>query len=125
MNAETSEQFWLGFDDGKYGFGVETAAGEKWATGPAAPVGQWAHMAGTYDGARIRIYINGEEASSVECAGAVRTMPRFLVLGARVNHETGAPGYGLHALVDEVAVYRRALSPAEVLALSRNGPARP
>lgn len=124
MNPGTGEQFWLGFDQGKYAFGVEAAAGEKWAVGPQAPAGQWAHMAGTYDGARVRIYLNGEEAGSAECTGPVRILPRFLVLGARVNHETGAPGHAFSGLIDEVALYRRALAPAEVQALFKQGPGR-
>lgn len=36
-------------------------------------VGEWSHLLGTYDGATLRFYVNGAEASSTAVSGAVGT----------------------------------------------------
>lgn len=80
------------------------------------PLGEWHHVAATYDGATWRLYVDGIlDAEAV--AGAE---PRFdsiqhFGLGAAFD-STGEPAGGLHGALDEVRVYARALDAAELRA---------
>ena len=37
------------------------------------PANTWSHIAGTYDGAEMRIYVNGEVVASMAATGAIAT----------------------------------------------------
>jgi hypothetical protein len=73
--------------------------------------GQWSHVAATYDGAAMRVYLNGREAGAgkpVATAIRVNTEPlRFGWLGS-YGHFNGS--------VRDARLYDRALSSAEVFA---------
>lgn len=75
------------------------------------PVDQWSHAAVTYDGAELKLYVNGDEVSSREISGTIRQTTDPLWLG-------GNKPYGEHfdGLIDEVRMYDRALSAAELRA---------
>jgi hypothetical protein len=75
------------------------------------PVNTWSHLAATYDGASIRLYLNGTEVSSAARTGALATSNRSLTIG-------GDSFFGQYftGLIDEVRVYNRALSPEEIQA---------
>jgi hypothetical protein len=69
----------------------------------------WAHLAATYDGATLRLYVNGAQVWSVAQTGSVLTSANPLQIGAdslRGNFFTG--------IIDEVRIYNRALSQAEI-----------
>lgn len=85
------------------------------------PVGVWVHVAGTYDGAVKRLYINGKEVASTRAAVAIPTERNPLYLGTNKN---GAAGESVHpwvGILDELAMWNRALSPAEVAAVHAGG----
>lgn len=74
------------------------------------PTGRWVHLAGTYDGQVLRIYMDGEEEGVMERSGPVRPNTFPLVLGSfAVGHDAHFTG-----LLDEVKLYDRALSGEEV-----------
>lgn len=79
----------------------------------------WVHVAGVYDGAHARLYIDGKEVASRAVAGSVRTSSDPLHLGRDVY-----PSRGWHyrGHMDEVKIYRRALSPSEISAASTGAP---
>lgn len=71
--------------------------------------GQWNHVAATYDGTTMRVYINGREAGSGrETVGAIRTNEEPLRFGW-----LGSYGY-FNGCVREISVYNRALPGPEV-----------
>jgi len=73
--------------------------------------GQWCHVAASYDGATMRVYINGREAGAGKpVATAIRTNGEPLRFGW-----LGSYGF-FNGSVREASVYRRALSAAEVFA---------
>jgi len=86
------------------------------AAGPALPLGVWTHLAVTYDGTSIRLYVNGVLRSTTGSAGggiAASTGP--LRIGG--NTVFTVPGTEYFAgLIDEVRIYNRALSAAEITA---------
>src|SRR6185503_6876162 len=54
----------------EYSFGVKTST-PVYVTGPssAGDLNTWVHLAGVYDGSRIRIYRNGVEVASAAQSG--------------------------------------------------------
>jgi hypothetical protein len=69
----------------------------------------WTHVAGTYDGSTLRIYINGVLSASVARTGAIDPSTYALTIGADTMHGSYYGG-----LIDEVRIYNRALSATEV-----------
>jgi len=86
-------------------------------------LGKWTYLVGTKEGKRIKIYLNGVEKSDqaipygFEDIGATA---RYLLLGR--NEPSGGLDYKyFEGIIDEVAIYKRALSEAEVKARYRAG----
>ena len=82
---------------------------------PAADLtgNDWVHLAGVYDGANWKLFRNGVQVASVASAvGAVTAEPGDWAIGSIgngwANNYTG--------LVDEVAIYSTALTPAKIAA---------
>jgi len=79
----------------------------------ALPVNTWSHLAGTYDGATMNFYVNGVLVASRPQTGAVTTSTGALSIGGDlITHDSG-PHYWA-GLIDEVRIYNRALSGAEI-----------
>lgn len=85
-------------------------------------IGVWSHVAGTYDGSKMRLYHNGVEITSTDKTGTIQTDPTAAV--AIGNSPLGDPG-GLvdtfHGLIDEVSVFNRGLTEEEITLLYRQG----
>jgi len=85
------------------------------ANGPAVPLGVWTHLAVTYDGTTLRLYVNGVLRNSVAAAGGITASTAPLRIGG--NTVFSVPGTEYFAgLIDEVRIYNRALSAAEITA---------
>ncbi len=103
----------LGIVDGAPCFHVpETSWSHHLRADCPMPTGRWVHLAGTFDGRTIRIYVDGELRGSMERPGPVRPNQYPLTLG---NYETGHRAH-FWGLLDEVKVWNRALSAEEVKA---------
>src|SRR5690606_11762249 len=84
--------------------------------GGAWTVGEWKHVCLTYDGSTAKVYVNGtEEASQVLAWNLV--IDDFFI-GKQVNN--GAEYW--NGLIDDVRLYNRALTAAEVAALAATSP---
>jgi Tol biopolymer transport system component len=70
--------------------------------------GVFYHVAGTYDGSVMRLYLDGVDVGSLAVAGTVG------VGGGVLLSTSGEP---LDGLLDEAAIYNRALSSAEIQAI--------
>lgn len=76
------------------------------------PLINWTHIATTYDGANQRLYINGVLVGSRAQTGSIAVGNGPLRIGG--NNVFG--GEFFNGLIDEVRVYNRALSAAEIAA---------
>ncbi len=87
----------------------------SWFTG-STPVddGQWHHVAATYDGSTMRLYVDGHLDASAPRTGTIQSGTSGLLIGARSD---GTNASNFPGTIDELAVYNRAISPAEVQAL--------
>ena len=79
--------------------------------------GQWHHLVGVYDSGVMTLYLNGAFASSVPLAGTLRNggpVPDRVLIGA--TRDGSNSSFQWKGLIDEVAIYSRALSADRVLA---------
>lgn len=71
----------------------------------------WHHIAGTWDGNVIKVYIDGVEEKSLDCVGELEIGDGNLYIGSR-----GGKQRWLNGSLDEIKVFNRALSADEVKA---------
>jgi glucose/arabinose dehydrogenase len=80
--------------------------------GPSAlPLGAWAHLAMTWDGATVRMYVNGTQVSSAALTGTAFASTGPLRIGGNNVWSEWFSG-----VIDDVRVYSRALSATEIAA---------
>ena len=103
LNASTSVGPLRPGGGGTFGGGI------NYVTGPSAsPVGSWTHVALTYDGSLLRLYVNGVQAASANVSGAIQQSSNPLWIGGNQYNENFV------GLIDDVRVYNRALTQAEI-----------
>jgi hypothetical protein len=85
------------------------------------PVNQWTHFAGTYDGSYLSVYVNGVFENREAYTSGIFPGTNDLVIGAALGGFTPVSPFG--GLIDEPAVYNRALSAAEIRAIYNAGSA--
>jgi hypothetical protein len=76
------------------------------------PLNTWTHLATTYDGTTLRIYVNGTQVGSRAQTGAIGVSTSPLRIGGNVVW-----GEYFTGLIDDVRVHNRALTAAEIQAL--------
>jgi len=74
------------------------------------PTGEWLHVAATYDGAHMRLFVNGVEDASSPHDKPIEASPMSVYIGSSIGGGT------LAGVLDEVRLYNRALSPVEIKA---------
>jgi len=75
-------------------------------------VGIFHHVAGTYDGSVMRLYLDGGEVGSLAVSGTVSPAPWVAF---------GSAGEPFDGLLDEVEIFNRALSASEIQAIFNAG----
>jgi hypothetical protein len=84
--------------------------GEQNALGSAGlPVNTWTHLAVTYDGQTLTLYVNGAPAGSKAQTGLVPTSAGVLRIGGN-----GIWPEWFSGLIDNVRIYNRALTQAQI-----------
>jgi hypothetical protein len=81
--------------------------------------GEWSHLAMTYDGSTLKVYINGNEENSSSITGTIASGNRNLIFGALTFNPPNFFQYD--GLLDDVFIYDRALSPSEITMLYQRG----
>jgi hypothetical protein len=90
---------------------VNTGRNDLAARGVAAlPTNTWTHLSATYDGASLRLYVNGVQVGSRSVSGAIVASSSPLRIGG--NAVWGDEFFA--GLIDEVRIYDRALSASEI-----------
>lgn len=112
--CDGSIQYQMAFDGGGLGFG---GSGGSVGTGLQMPLNTWMHLAATADGSTLSFYINGKLVASTPGAlGPANDTPLRIAA-------SGSCGQFFHGLLDEVAIYNRALSGEEIAAIFASGAA--
>ena len=81
-------------------------------------VARWTHLASTYDGTWLRIYIDGGAAGAKRVTGRTCVSGEPLAVGAKNNPTKGLLEAFWDGRLDDVRIYGRALSLAEVRQLA-------
>jgi hypothetical protein len=76
----------------------------------ALPLNTWTHLATTYDGANQRFYVNGVLVGTTPGTGSIVVSNGAIRIGGNAS----STGEFFQGLIDEVRVYNRALSAAEI-----------
>jgi hypothetical protein len=87
---------------------------DQLASTSALPLNNWSHVAVTYDGGTMRVFVNGvlENSQATSISSLLNTSEGFMMGGADFG---GGSKIFCQAVLDEVALYKRALTAGEVL----------
>ena len=96
---------WIATVDSPKGLGVRFAL----------PRQRWIHVATTYDGMTLRLYQDGIEVASEPLTGNILPNNHEACIGN--DNWPGSRAYAFNGLLDELQVYDRALSAAEILSI--------
>jgi hypothetical protein len=83
-------------------------------------LGRWAHVAATYDGAHMRIYVDGTLRGSTPQTGSLPAVASPLHIGRYAQHAGNLLG-----ALDEIVLFDRGLDGAEVMELAYPPPGAP
>jgi len=89
------------------------AVGDRLVTAPLPSTDAWHHLAGSYDGKAVRLYVDGRPVAQQPSSGPVPVTAQELYIAAK-----NPWGSYFQGLLDDVAVWGRALAEAEVAALA-------
>ena len=91
---------------------VFVAGNDTRVAGPTVlPANTWSHLATTYDGSSLRLYVNGDLAETLAVAGPMAISSGLLRIGGNTVWDEWFEGS-----IDEVRVYDRALTGAQIRA---------
>ncbi len=100
-------------------FITTTTAGQQVIGGPPTfPQQTWVHLAGTYDGSQIRLYVSGVEVNSQAVTGPFAAETDPVILSGNGNTDTHTVSEFVPGQLDEVMLYRRALGADEIAQLA-------
>ena len=79
--------------------------------------GQWHHCAGTFDGKTMRVFLDGKQIGSMERTGKLATRTNAVAfIGS-----SGGTGEHFDGALDDLRIYKTALTPKEVAFLYQGG----
>lgn len=107
LNLSNSVPGFHAFIDGRYTSAIAQ---------DALPAGQWAHLAGVFDGKALTLYVNGKPAATVPAAGPRKMNPLPLFIGANPDARSAPTQFYTGALdevrISSVARYSEPFTPA-------------
>lgn len=90
------------------------------------PVGEWIHLAGTYDNATFKLYVDGRLVKSSAYAIPLKFADQNpLLIGANTNTQGKQWIDFFHGRIDDVRLFNRGLSEKEIAALFADAPRNP
>jgi hypothetical protein len=120
VGGGVNTQYLLYFQGGSVVFRLIKVPGVDHATivsDSLIPVNTWTHVAGTWDGVTMKLFVNGvQQARTFDLAPPINggVGPTLIgKQGSNINHFAG--------LIDEVEIFDRALSSQELLAIYQTG----
>lgn len=119
------EQFCLDIFGGGYRFYMHDAAVPANVFGinsNVRPNGEWQHLAIVFDRdqGRMQLYVNGAVVGTAQPAATILPESGPVSIGSRKSNNLPETPYDLsfQGLIDDVVIYNRVLSPADILAIS-------
>jgi hypothetical protein len=88
---------------------VFTTSAMNASGGPALGTSTWTHLAMTWDGGVVRLYLDGAEVATHAATGSLATGTGELRIGGN-----SLQGQFFSGIIDEVRIYDRALTPGQI-----------
>ena len=88
------------------------------------PPNTWTHVASTYDGSKLRVFINGKPVGSRSAKGSKCDSKHPLIIGAKYTSlpykqwRKGVINNNFHGHIDDLVIYDRALNEKEIKELA-------
>ena len=95
-------------------FGLVLDGAQRNAVGGTIANDKWYHLVGIYDGSNVSLYVNGVSVASTNYAKPFGTIDSVIIGGSSVDS-------CFKGILDELRIYRRALSSSEVSSLHAGG----
>ncbi len=96
--------------DNRVGFSIKIGNVAQTAYSPKPiSLNEWTHVVGTYDGAKLCLYLNGKLVNAFAVTGTINNNHGSLYIGGDTANAN------FKGLIDEVCIYERALTAGEVL----------
>lgn len=120
QRAGELDSFWFGMLAGRPAFGIMDGVGVQAIADLSPPLGEWHHLAGTWDGSVVRLYYDGSLVATEVTDAPLELYPRPLTLGSAYNSDdvTYPPGEQLDGVLDEVHLFAGTLTPLDIALLS-------
>jgi hypothetical protein len=108
-SANGGPMVWVHHQVGRYHLTLTRTASNYLDSGQAPTVGTWQHLAATFDGTTARFYVNGVETANRAFTGNVGDANVW-----RIGAYGPTAGGFFDGIIDEVRIYNRAITAAEV-----------
>jgi hypothetical protein len=113
LGATDGDVFFLGYSNGELLAYVPSGLAKARVDVPA---GRWRHVALTYDARTLRLFLDGQPVAATEYPDRLRPSPGVpIYIGTNKDTDQTQPFEGL---LDEIAIFTQALSPAIVAQLA-------
>jgi hypothetical protein len=96
---------WRGLPEGN----AYVSGSNRTAEGAALAANVWTHLAATYDGSTVRLFINGVQVAATAFSGSIAGSTNPLRIGGN-----SIWGEYFQGMIDEVRIYNRSLTQAEI-----------
>ena len=103
------------------GDGINTCTAVKWDATTSQLGAGWSHVVGTYDGANVKLYVNGALRTEAACTLTPKTSTSPVEIGRNPANLGPPANWYFTGLIDEVSILGRALSDTEIGALYNAG----
>jgi len=114
--TSTSQHYWMlsTWNGSQLRFRLRTSSTQNlYSSSGVLSTGVWTHVAATWDGSTMRVYRNATDVGSTSKSGTLATNGSVGV--AIGNQPPGAGNRPFDGLIDDVRIYNRALSAAELV----------
>jgi hypothetical protein len=108
--------FWFGFSNyNEFHYNISLTGGDKSRNVSSVPINEWAYVNLTYDGANLKLYLNGSLVDNVSATGTLdgrgTTLTEHLLIGKQ-SFSAGSAAY--KGNLANVGIWNRALSSDEI-----------
>ncbi len=103
-----NNKIWFGLSDGQI-----DSSGD-------IPLNTWVHVAGTYNGTELAIYINGIKNNSVTGSFTIDVTDGDIGIGGRATINKPRGDYHFKGYIDDVFIFNRSLSESEIFDIFSN-----
>ena len=114
MITNTQQQYFFSTDGSdNFSFRIHTADGNfEMRNVGTFDRDEWAHIAGTYDGANMLFYLNGKKVATMAATGSIVASNSVTYIGTRCDLTLNREFQGV---IDDVSVWSRVLDESEIL----------